>query len=332
MLHKLLLACSLLLSPTASAVDLNTGDLLVSTPGAILHIDPAVGDQSILTPLGSSMAGSTGVAVDTDRTLVVAVVAPNPDKIVRLDPVSGDTTVITTGGLLQDPVGIAVRKSDRMIFVANLYGDSVVKIDPTTGEQTLVSEGGNLRFPIAVVVSVGGDLLVASAGVASEPTSQNLVLMDSETGEQTVVWTGVSQEPISFAVGPSGQFYIAAEGETGGDQILLVVPGGEDQTIASLGNFFSNPLGMSADTETGFIFAVSGSQKKIIRIDPTTGEKIDISLEGYLQNAFAITLVPKPGETSGSLPAGSCGGEAWIFPLVVPAGFVAYRRLRRRRS
>lgn len=112
---------------------------------AIIEIDPLTGNQSILVQYGP-FEDPRDLAIDDFGSLVVAdenVSAPG--KVIRVDPETGAAVVLSDGGLLVDPYGIAV--------VPELAPDIIeVVIDVMPGSDTnpinLKSKG---RLPVAIL-------------------------------------------------------------------------------------------------------------------------------------------------------------------------------------
>lgn len=63
------------------------------------------------------------------------------DRILRIDIVTGGQSVISTGGLLQDPNGIAFDNADSLL-ISDHDTMSLLLIDPQTGSQSVYWSGG----------------------------------------------------------------------------------------------------------------------------------------------------------------------------------------------
>jgi len=65
---------------------------------------------------------------------------------------TGTTVTVSQGGLLSDPLGIAIAANgDIIVAVAGSPG-SIVRVDPLSGAQTTLSSGGNLQNPVGVAI------------------------------------------------------------------------------------------------------------------------------------------------------------------------------------
>src|SRR3954462_5423908 len=94
------------------------------------------GDGSLL------VADMGGFATSTDHT---------PDgRIIRVDPVTGQQSIVSSGNLLVDPAGLAIGR-DGLIYVVENVGTlgtpSVISVNPATGPQTLGTPGAPVWQP-----------------------------------------------------------------------------------------------------------------------------------------------------------------------------------------
>src|SRR5262249_42094256 len=122
----------------------------VALPDVVLRVDVTTGTQTIVSS-GGSLAGSDsfnpGLAIAGDGGILVtaATFTPGIASVVRIDPVTGTQKVVTAGGTLVQPAGIAVAPSgDIFVFgvgrvVAPLAPPPILRGKPVTGAQT--------RFP-----------------------------------------------------------------------------------------------------------------------------------------------------------------------------------------
>jgi DNA-binding beta-propeller fold protein YncE len=106
-----LLGSLLLLASGAQAVELRTGDLLVSDllGDKILHVDPATGIVTQFSPRDGAenlLDGPAGIAIDPDGAIFVANLENS--KLIAIDPRSGaQSDVLVEVGM--HPFGLAIR-------------------------------------------------------------------------------------------------------------------------------------------------------------------------------------------------------------------------------
>ena len=75
--------------------------------------------------------------------------------ILRIDPLTGAQTTVSSGGIFADPLDIAIDAAgDLIVLDAEAFDLSkrVLRVDPLTGAQTTLSSGGNLSFPSGAAI------------------------------------------------------------------------------------------------------------------------------------------------------------------------------------
>ena len=91
--------------------------------------------------------------------------------MIAVDPVTGAQTVLSQGGSLSTPFGIAVDAAGRILVAdtsAAFGGDgqgAVIAVDPVTGAQTILSRADNFINPSGIAV------VPEQAAVVPEPAS-----------------------------------------------------------------------------------------------------------------------------------------------------------------
>jgi serine/threonine-protein kinase len=129
-----------------------------------------------------------GIAVEADGSLVV--VDSDLEAVVRVDPVSGDRTIISdastgSGPGFDTPNGIAV-EADGSLVVVDFGLEAVVRVDPVSGDRTIISDasigsGPGFSEPLGLAVEADGSLLVVDAALEA------VVRVDPITGDRTVL-------------------------------------------------------------------------------------------------------------------------------------------------
>ncbi len=212
-------------------------------------------------------------------------------SIIKVDPNSGAQSVISSGGFLVSPTGIAFDvNGDILVADGEAFGGTcqtngcggVIRIDRTTGVQTEVTSGGVFIGPLAIHVASDGDLIIVDDGGAQ---LGQVVRVDPVSGSQTVISAaGVLVDPQGFVFNQQGNIVIA-EGTGGGagfnGSIVIVDPQTGAQTILSVGGHIVSPLGITIDSMDGLYFTEPGAIK-IVYVDPLTGNQTLISSGGFL--------------------------------------------------
>jgi DNA-binding beta-propeller fold protein YncE len=224
-----------------------------ATGAVILRTDPASGsvvEVSRNGPQGTLFQRPYDLAVEPDGHLVVADIGvPNrkDGAVIRVDPLTGRQSLVSSGGEFFDPAGIAVGPGGQIYVVDNRAPDNdgaVIRVDPRTGAQTLVTQRsgepgrGELDLPFGIAVESDGNLVVSnrvSPGaipVSCQPVGK-VVRVDAVTGVQTAVDSaGHIAWPLGLAVGSGGHIVVANEcGGNGG--LVLVDRRGLGQAVIS---------------------------------------------------------------------------------------------------
>jgi hypothetical protein len=217
----------------------------------ILRADPATGGLAEISRNGSQgdlFRHPYDIAVAADGSLLVADMGAyatstdrTPDgRIIRVDPVSGQQSVVTQGEHLVDPAGLALAP-DGLIYVVENVGTSgspgVVAVNPTTGAQSVVTQSGQLCYPFGIAVGADGALLVTSYGDFSDGTTivncqhdfGALIRIDPATKAQSILsrnapeWGNLFRNPLGITVEPGGRILIV--NQNGGTALIAVDPG-----------------------------------------------------------------------------------------------------------
>src|SRR4051794_19997535 len=98
---------------------------------------------------------------------IVAADAGN-GTLYRIDPVTGASSVISSGNNLYDPHGIVFDNNAQIVAVNDWNGPSqhgsVVRVNPATGGQSLIFYGADADDPWWPVVRPNGDILFTDYG------------------------------------------------------------------------------------------------------------------------------------------------------------------------
>src|SRR5262245_50104301 len=124
---------------------------------------------------GPDIVCPRAMAVEASGTILVTGGCSTlaPVTVLRIDPVTGDRTILTggpvgTGPALVVPMGIAVEE-DGHVLVLDGFSRAVLRVDPVTGDRTVVIDndpgrGVAFRTPISIAVAPSGDVLVGDGG------------------------------------------------------------------------------------------------------------------------------------------------------------------------
>jgi DNA-binding beta-propeller fold protein YncE len=154
--------------------------------------------------------------------------------IVRVDPVNGAQTVVSSGGQFQNPVGVAIGPNGELLVADAdaLDGNGALfRVDPASGEQQVISSGGAFEEPTGIAANC---CVIAVADPDSDPSEPGggdgrVIYVDPQTGQQFP-----GQRPPEPLADPSGValpgggallFTDASSGEGGsGAAYTLTIP------------------------------------------------------------------------------------------------------------
>ncbi|MBI3328177.1 MAG: hypothetical protein HYZ81_15925 [Nitrospinae bacterium] len=325
-------------SPVGIAVEAD-GQLLVvdarADAPAMVRVDPGTGDRTIVSGCtdfdlttrqckaargsGPTLASPVGIAVEADGRLVVTNRTVDFGAVVRVDPRTGDRTILsdaTTGGgpPFASPRGIAVEADGQLVVVDGDF-DAVVRVDPRTGDRKILSDatigsGPRFDFPRGIAVEADGRLVVTD-GLCG---LQAVVRVDPPTGDRKLV----TQPGTGRGSGPPFQVLAGVAMEADGR--LVVVDGGLDavvrvdprtgdrailsDTTTGRGPPFAFPLGIAGEAD-GQLVVVDGELAAVVRVDPRTGDRAILSgCTNRNPDTFNCT-------------ASRGGGPFFVFPLSI---------------
>ena len=158
---------------------------LMITPG---HAPVVRSDKVIATGFtehtdpNALVVGPTGVGMGTGGSLYVADSANNriaaiPNAMTRMTPMGGGGVTVAMGGMLNDPLGLAVAPNGDIVSQNGGDGNAVetTPSGQTAAVKTLVPNGGGDLFGLAVAPGGSGVYFVNDIG--SGPTANSLQLL-----------------------------------------------------------------------------------------------------------------------------------------------------------
>lgn len=261
----------------------------------ILRTDPASGSLVEISrngPQGTLFQRPYDLAVEPDGNLVIADLG-TPDRadgaVIRVDPLTGRQSLVSSGSEFFDPTGIAVAPDGQLYVVDNRARDgdgAVIRVDPRTGAQSLVTEGDRLDLPFGIAIERDGNLVVANrmaagmVGAGCLPLGK-VVRVDPGSGAQQLVAQGDSLGelawPLGLAVAPDGGIVVANEC-AGGAALVRVDPFAglqTDITWNSQQDVLVTPERIAFDPAGALLvsdFSVGPDEDGgIVRVDPDTG-------------------------------------------------------------
>jgi hypothetical protein len=314
----------------------------------ILRANPATGALTEISRNGAQgdlFRHPYDIAVAADGSLLVAdmgaYATPTdraPDgRIIRVDPVSGRQSLVTSGNLLVDPAGLALAP-DGLIYVVENVGTlgqpGVVSVNPATGAQTLVTQDGELCYPFGIAVHPDGSLLVTNYGDFSDGTNVinctydfgALVKIDPVTKQQAILsrntaqWGNLLRNPLGVTVEPGGRILLV--NQNGGTALVAVDPqtGVQDAETTNTGTDRLVVPQRPALTPDGDVvisdFTLDDMEGGLISVDlPDGGQSILRQDRQLFNNPLGVAVVTNraPAAALSALPAAVAGGRQVTF-------------------
>jgi DNA-binding beta-propeller fold protein YncE len=298
----------------------------------VLRADPVSGslvEVSRNGPQGTLFERPYDLAVEADGSLVVADLGQPNEKdgaVIRVDPLTGAQSLVSSGGEFFDPAGIAVGRDGQLWVVDNRAPDddgAVIRVDPRSGAQTLVAEGGRLDLPFGIAVERDGGLLVSnrvSPAVRVPSACQGVgrvVRVDPVDGEQRLVSDGGSFAlPLGLALAPDGTAVVANECAGDGGLIgvdpsngrqRVITPNGANDVLETPERIAFDPAGapLVSDFNLG-----PDDDGGIARVDPQTGDQTLVHAGELFNHPLGIAAVvdrPPSAALSVNPPAVAAG-------------------------
>lgn len=240
--------------------------------------------------------------------------------VIRVNPLTGQQTLVSAGGLFVDPVAIALEPSGSLVVVDPNALDgrgAVIRVNPLTGQQTLVSAGQYFEDPLGITIAPNGDLYVANASCSCLPPG--VLRVDPTTGVQTPV--SLDDQfitPAGLTNDGHGTLYVADAGLfVLFGRVIRVNAATGAQTIVARGGNLAGPtdvtIGPGGDLFVADPMAAAGDGA-IIRINPATGQQTVVSAGGLLGDPVGIAvgldgnLLVADAQAVGEPPGCGCGG------------------------
>ena len=204
--------------------------------------------------------------------------------VIKVNPLTGEKTVIASGGLLRMPFGVVIDAAGQLIVSDS---ERLIRINPETGAQSLIADNshGDLGWPCGLAMEHNESIVVANLH-----TVVRVNLNSSHI--QTVCAGGSLLYPLCVAVADNGDLIVLNMAFPA--EILRVSPNGA-QTIIARGSLLNHPQAIAVQGDHIFVTDVVGSDGnfgigRVIDVDARTGEQSVLAEGDYLCGPVGITV------------------------------------------
>jgi DNA-binding beta-propeller fold protein YncE len=126
--------------------------------GGVIRVDPLTGGQTAVASGGNFVRPRNIALAGDGRILVTDKKSPLPKGMLIAVAADGAQTIVTSGGLLNDPRGMLVQGTEAVIADPGMSdGAGLERVNLSTGEQAVVSAGGLFVHPEAVALATFPD-------------------------------------------------------------------------------------------------------------------------------------------------------------------------------
>jgi sugar lactone lactonase YvrE len=239
-------------------------------------------------------AGDILVTDDRDQTAA-------PGRLIKIDPATGTQALVSEGGLLRWPYGVAM-ESATTVVVADYGADAIIRVNLSTGAQTPLSSGGGFRDPIGITVDNQGTIYVA------DNSARAVFRVDAVTGAQTTVSSrGLFQKLRGVVAEAGGTLVVTDQGANAVIRINLGVSddgAGSNQSVVSSGGSFTQLKGIALDAQRRILVA---DDSGVYRVDAQTGQQTLVIASG---NGLTFPYTVEPDAQQQLLVVDPAGGGA----------------------
>ena len=208
------------------------------------------------------------------------------DAIIRVNPANGFQTVISSGGLIQNPFGIQIDQNGQIIISDTLGG--LYRIDPATGTQSAIPN---------TVMHLTRSLVLDGNGHSAK-RSRDGNPADGVLRRAAKQVTGLVITPDGIIAATGNRFAPLPKG------VYLIDPVSGAQTMLSTGGLVGDPFGIVFDPVAREYLVVERGGARILRVNASTGAQALVSSGQFFQAPISIAIVPAVGIPSGRVPEG----------------------------
>lgn len=205
----------------------------------------------------------------------VIIVVQTEGLVYGIDPVTGETALISEKGFLGNPSHVVVDKDGSVLTAERSASRGVVKVNPVDGSQSMLVTDAGLDYPVALAFDGPHDLIIGNSSFA---TGQKLFRYNAPAGAVTTIATLTGLQNIQDVdVDSGGKIVVLDAGffNLGGGKIVRFDPSTGQQEVVSSGDRFINPVDLEIDSAGRYVVSnrVGDFSSELVRVDPLTGSQ-----------------------------------------------------------
>jgi hypothetical protein len=286
----------------ASSMSIDTnGDILGGSNRQVDRVNHITGTYSLVSANGYLIGNVEGTAVEPTGTILAISGSGGAGNVVRIDPVTGAQTLLTSGGLLNTPRDLAVG-DDGSIYVLD-SSKALIQVDPVTGQQTLLANDFTFQQDFGLAALLPGPAGMNSIIQSGRVTISNLRDGSAESLAASTAGTRItaSYNPATGVLSLTGPDTVAnyqqvlstvtyqdsaANPDTTPRRVLFVVNDGTLDSPVAVSTVSFGPSSTSP-TLAGFFPAVPGGDRPATAVDlprqdlvvrgPSEGDVLDVN-------------------------------------------------------
>ncbi len=247
------------------------------TKGAMLSL-------VLLILTGFNLSGSTLNPGD-----IVYADSGNPAEggfIVKVDHQTGLQSVVSSGGNLVAPFGVAIQ-GDGQIIVSD--SGRLIQIEPETGRQKVIADksSASLGFPYGIDIEASGEIVTAN--------TTGVLRVDTASGEVDVVASGQHLScPLGVSVVARNEFLVV---DTASARVVRVHSPDGLQKVVSEGGYLKRPQSIAVKGSDIYLTDVATEDGnfgvgRVIHVDAHTGRQTVVAEGGYLVGPVGLAVEP----------------------------------------
>jgi streptogramin lyase len=214
-----------------------------------------VGAALCLAALPASALAAAGDVYVADQAL------GSPTGVIfRVDPTTGERTMLATGPPLSDPADIALAP-DGDLLVADPGAKALLRVDPATGATSVAVSGGKLEQPWGVAATRSNRAYVADLGAPG--ASGSVFRVNPQSGAKSQLASGTLVDPLRLALYRDASLLLTDSGS-----VARLDPASGALTPFASGAPLTQPRGVAVDASGAAFVVDQAPPGTLYRIGP----------------------------------------------------------------